>query len=102
MTRTDNIPPEPDQRQIATALAAVGLTLLAGGLVAGLVLAAGSLDPRELARTSAWLFPLLMTGIGTLLTAVILRFAAILPALRLRIDAMRTNLPELIYETRGR
>lgn len=101
MAATEQLPPQPREARASNVLATIGLTLLVGGLVTGIVLASGSLDPRELTRTSAWLFPLLMAGIGTLLTAVVLRFAAILASLRLRIDAMRTHLPQLIHQTRG-
>lgn len=101
MAPTEHLPPQPRQAQLSSVLAVIGMTLLAAGLVTGIVLAAGSLDPRELTRTSAWLFPLLVTGIGALLSAVILRFAAVLGALRLRMDAMRIRLPQLIDDPRG-
>lgn len=102
MADTEHLPPQPRQAQLSSVLAAAGIALLTAGLVTGIVLASGSLDPRELTRTSAWLFPLLIAGIGTLLGAVILRFAAVLASLRMRMDAMRTHLPQLIHDTRGR
>ncbi len=93
------LPPQPRQASASSALAVVGLLVLTAGLIAGIVLATGSLDVRE--RTSAWLFPVLMLGIGALLTSVILRFSAILDSLRLRIAAMQDHLPDLINNQGG-
>jgi len=90
------LPREPRASSTSTALAVVGLLLVTMTLVAGIVLSTNALDVREGARTTAWLFPTAIAGIGALLTAVILRFASILASLRLRIDAMRDHLPALI------
>ena len=97
---TESVPPQPRQAIVSTVLAASGLLVLMAGLVAGIVLSTDALDVREASRTSAWLFPALILGIGAVLTGVILRFSAILDSLRLRIAAMRDHLPALI-DTQG-
>jgi len=45
--------------------------------------------------------PTAFAGIGALLTGVILRFDSILASLRLRLDAMRDYLPNLINTNQG-
>ena len=95
------LPREPRASSTSSALAVAGLLLVMATLVAGIVLSTSALDVRESARTAAWLFPTAIAGIGALLTAVILRFAAILASLRLRIDAMRDHLPDLITTQGG-
>jgi hypothetical protein len=69
--------------------------------VVGIVLSTDVLDVRETSRTTAWLFPVAITGIGALLAGVILRFDSILDSLRLRIGAMRDHLPALINTYQG-
>jgi len=90
------LPAVPRQSSISSVLAAVGLMLVMASLVAGVTLSVDALDVGETSRTMAWLFPVAIGGIGALLTAVILRFSAILASLRLRLDAMRDHLPALI------
>ncbi len=72
------LPAVPRQSSISSVLAAVGLMLVMASLVAGVTLSVDALDVGETSRTMAWLFPVAIGGIGALLTAVILRFSAIL------------------------
>ena len=90
------LPAEPRASSISSAVAVLGLMLVMATLAAGITLSTDALDARESARTTAWLFPVAIAGIGALLTGVILRFRSILTSLGLRMDAMRAELPVLI------
>lgn len=95
------LPPEPRASSISSGLAVAGVMLVMASLVAGIVLSTDALDVREGSRTMAWLLPAAFAGIGALLTGVILRFDSILASLRLRLDAMRDHLPNLINTNQG-
>ena len=95
MTHHD-LPPPPRQDIVSNLLTGVGLMILMGGLVVGIVIATDSLNTAQFARTTAWLFPTLFVGMGAILVGVILRFSAILASLRLRLRAMRSDLPALV------
>lgn len=41
MAHTEHLPPQPRQAQVSSVLAAIEITLLAAGLVTGIVLASG-------------------------------------------------------------
>ena len=85
------------QRRIGFVLAFVGLMLAAVTLIANIV-AAGSDDPQSAAETLAWSFGLTTAAFGTIKLGIAVILVGILVRLWLRIESVKTALPELIAE----
>jgi hypothetical protein len=88
------------QRKAGFVLAFVGLILAGVTLIANIV-AASSNDPDSAAETLAWSFGLTTTAFGTIKLGIAVILVGILVRLWLRIESVKTALPELKPDGNG-